>query len=601
MADKHIPSGMGLGQEPNKEPDKKEEKRNIKKFINKKTITIASMSVLALGGIVLSTNVDAQNAVRETANEVSVKVMKTRHSSDFENKKILQENEAIQSESKAAMDGITAQWTDNTVEEVRAEIERQREAGLDAYVVQWGDTLSVLADVLSTSVDELVARNNISDRHLILAGDILDGVLYQTTNADQLSEDQMIGASTDMSHVQETNALDELDNETNDSDDVVDDNVSENPDESVSNDDEDVDNSDKGNFRPVEPGSSDETDDDVDNQILPVDPSIEDNAGRLDEEFGVSPVEDEDIVKDEEIIQVGEDPNTEPIEVPEEDIPVTVTEVSVETEREDVEIPFEIETIEDDELEEGAEFIDVVGTPGLARIDTAITTMSDGTTRKADPVRTVVLEPVNQVVRVGTKPTDKVEVRTEEYVRFEMIDPEIEYIEVDDLNPGEERIIEAGEQGIRYELVKEYYNEHGRFDYEEVVDDNFSGDYDGESYEPREPVKQVIEIGKELDYDRVEEEHREVQIELAPVYVDVDAGEPLIDRNDEPILDSDGNPIILESGEEYVELEGDNAIIRRLFKHYYKEGQEQPIFTEEITFEDVFVTYGVNPLIHRVR
>lgn len=605
MVDKQVPTGMGLGQQPNKEPERK--KRSFKQYVNKKTVTMASMSALALGGFVLATNVEAQDAVRETANEVTVAVMKTRHSSNFENKDVLQNNELIQSESKEALKGITSQWTDNTAEEIRAEIERQREAGLDAYVVQWGDTLEVLAEVLSTTVDELVGRNNISDRHLILAGDILDGVLYQTTNADRLSEDQLVGVSTDLSHLQEENE----DEKT-----LAEGEGVENPDESVS--DEDVDDSlDEGNFGAVEDSDNkDDVDEDVPtNQILPVDPAVENSAKESEDEeladdepadFGVLPINPSDIVdvKDETPdVFVGEDPDSETLEVPEEQIESYVVSVTMEQSDEDIE--FETEYIEDDELDDGAEFVETAGVNGLAVTETEVSTLSDGSTQKGESVRKVVLEPINEVVRVGTLPTVDVEDKSEEYVREVLLDYEVEEVEVDDLGPGEKRVKQQGEYGIRYELVKDIFDFEGNYKDEEVIDENFEGEYGSESYEVSEPVKEIVEVGKEIDYDRVEEVVREVKEPISVKAQTVEAGVPLIDRHKNPILDINGDPLLLLQGEEYVGEEGSHPIVNRMFKVYYKDGVEEPVYEEmihtEFVPEEDFVDFGSFKWIYQAK
>lgn len=96
---------------------------------------------------------------------------------EFEQKEAVLENKSIQTESDKAFGGISAKWTDNSVDDVKAEIARQKEAGLPVYVIQWGDTLSVLAKALDKSVDDLAKTNNLENDDLILTGDVLLGVL----------------------------------------------------------------------------------------------------------------------------------------------------------------------------------------------------------------------------------------------------------------------------------------------------------------------------------------------------------------------------------------------------------------------------------------
>lgn len=43
----------------------------------------------------------------------------------------------------------------------------------DTYIVEWGDTLSHIADAYGVSVESLAARNNISDPNLIVVGQVL--------------------------------------------------------------------------------------------------------------------------------------------------------------------------------------------------------------------------------------------------------------------------------------------------------------------------------------------------------------------------------------------------------------------------------------------
>lgn len=601
-------NGMGLDPQPKKEPERKN--RDFKKYINKKTITITTMSALVLGGIVLSTNVDAQNAVRETANEISVTVMKTRHSSDFENKAVLQENEAIQAESKQALDKITAEWTDNSADEIRAEVERQREAGLDAYVVQWGDTLEVLAEVLNTTVDELVARNNISDRHLILAGDILDGVLYQTTNADRLSDEEMVGVSTDLSHLQESESENPDDNPEFS---PADGEAVENPDAPVSNEnDVESDDLDEGGVEAVDEAVDGNEGEGVTGEQKPAEdiaePAVERPTKELTEEdlddFGVLPIDPTaDVQSEESDVFVGEDPDSEPLEVPDEQIDIYV--VSVVTEQVDEEIPFKTEVIEDDELAEDQRIVETAGTVGLAVTSTEVSTLSDGSTRKGEAVREVVLEPINEVVRVGTLPIAEVKEESEEYVREVLVDYEVEEIEVDDLGPGERRVTQPGEYGVRYELVKDTFDSNGNFMAEEVVEENFEGERGGETYKASEPVKEIVEVGKEIEYDRIEEEVREVKDPIPVMTKTVEAGEPLIDRHDNPILDINGDPLVLLPGEEYVEEEGSHPIVKRTFKVYYKDGVEDPVYEEMIHTdfvpEENFVDVGSFKWIHQAK
>lgn len=208
---KPLVEGMNLGDEQSS--DKEKATKTFNDFINKKTMTITAMSALALGGVFLATNVEAQESIRTTVNEVSVSVMKTRHSSDFEGKEDIQSDETIQKESSSALENITATWTDNSVEEIKAEIERQRELGLTAYVAQWGDTLSVLSEAVGVSVEYLVEQNNISDRHLILTGDILVGVLSNDMVSPNSNESERTISEEELNELLEQEEIEQIVNE----------------------------------------------------------------------------------------------------------------------------------------------------------------------------------------------------------------------------------------------------------------------------------------------------------------------------------------------------------------------------------------------------
>src|SRR5699024_3976720 len=72
-------------------------------------------------------------------------------------------------------------------EDIKEEIERQEELGLKGYVVQWGDTMSLIGEALELNDEELkdlIELNQLEDRNFILAGDILEGVLEVDESAE---------------------------------------------------------------------------------------------------------------------------------------------------------------------------------------------------------------------------------------------------------------------------------------------------------------------------------------------------------------------------------------------------------------------------------
>lgn len=144
----------------------------LKKIKGKWAAVIVAGGVLVGGGAVY-----ANEGAMAQVNTAVVSVMSRVNSSQFNNKTTYLNNEAIQRESSQSMNRITGRWGANSVEQVRAEIERQRAAGLDVYVIQWGDTLSVLAQATGKTVDQIAAENNLGNIHLIFTGDILTGIL----------------------------------------------------------------------------------------------------------------------------------------------------------------------------------------------------------------------------------------------------------------------------------------------------------------------------------------------------------------------------------------------------------------------------------------
>src|SRR5699024_10235573 len=104
-------------------------------------------------------------------------VLSSELGSSFEGKSDLINDNIIKEEVKKALENASLIWQENTVEDIVEEVKRQEEAGLKAYVVQWGDTLSNIAEAVDKDVDKLIELNLIENPDLILTGDILDGVL----------------------------------------------------------------------------------------------------------------------------------------------------------------------------------------------------------------------------------------------------------------------------------------------------------------------------------------------------------------------------------------------------------------------------------------
>ena len=64
---------------------------------------------------------------------------------------------------------FVASWTQRTVAEIRQSLDLFKTSN-NAYVIQWGDTLHVIAEALGMTVDQLVQMNQIANPDLIIAG-----------------------------------------------------------------------------------------------------------------------------------------------------------------------------------------------------------------------------------------------------------------------------------------------------------------------------------------------------------------------------------------------------------------------------------------------
>lgn len=82
-----------------------------------------------------------------------------------------------QEEQLLSQERITPTWTANSISAIQQEIERQSKLGLSDYVIQWGDTLYNLSQAASTTVANLVQKNNIINPDLIYTGARLKGIL----------------------------------------------------------------------------------------------------------------------------------------------------------------------------------------------------------------------------------------------------------------------------------------------------------------------------------------------------------------------------------------------------------------------------------------
>ena len=158
----------------------------------KRKFVVASASALALGLAGLGTLPIYNNGVNV------VQALEGYAKAAFSNKDEVESNVLVQQAKAEAQSKVSASWQVRTVEEVKTEIERQKAAGYPAYVIQWGDTLGVIAAATNQSVADLAAVNQLTDVDRILTGDVLTGVLDKATIAEAKNvEAQRGGASTE--------------------------------------------------------------------------------------------------------------------------------------------------------------------------------------------------------------------------------------------------------------------------------------------------------------------------------------------------------------------------------------------------------------------
>ena len=153
------------------------------------------------------------------------------------------------------------------------------------------------------------------------------------------------------------------------------------------------------------------------------------------------------------------------------------TETEVVTEK----IPFKTKTVEDPELEAGQEHVDVEGQDGEKEITKTYTLEGGKRVGQPTTVEKTLKEPVEKVVRVGTKGADK-EVVTEE------IPFETKKIDDPKLKKGEEKVEVEGAVGQK-EITKVYATEKGERKGQPSIVEKII----------KEPVTRVVHVGTGTD------------------------------------------------------------------------------------------------------
>lgn len=458
---------------------------------------VAALVVVGtLGGVLLS-----NDTVQANVNSVATQVMQNIASSDYESKTELLNDEKIIDESSQALANITDTWEKNTVDKVRAEIIRQREAGLDAYVVQWGDTLSVLAEATNKSVKDLATANNIGNWHLILTGDILQNVLTdspvidnQSENvASEQTEEAAIEASAgDDSSVVETSTKNATNTKT----------VVNNPEEIVS--ESEKDSSDANIEQAVIETEESVTVPNEESTVEEIDEPTETPAvipsEEIDEEISEEPVElpaeeATDESTDESVKEPTEDTVEDEKEAPEQDPSEKSNEEAVENYIEQESISHEVTYQENDQLAQGENKVIQNGVDGTKEVT------YDGQTDEVIS-ESIIQEPVTEIIEVGTMTSETRTEKVQEEVSFET-----ERIENTELENAIEQVVQEGQPGsneLTYEVTYVNGEETGR----ELISEELV----------TEPINRIIEVGtaKESEPEFVTETRREVVQEEIP-------------------------------------------------------------------------------------
>ncbi|HFU4092473.1 TPA: LysM peptidoglycan-binding domain-containing protein [Streptococcus suis] len=95
------------------------------------------------------------------------------------------ENATVELEKERALKKIKGKWSLNTEDVISKEIARQEKLGFNDYIIQWGDTLSIISKVTGKPLNQIVSENRIVDPNLIYTGHILKGILSPVLNLQQ--------------------------------------------------------------------------------------------------------------------------------------------------------------------------------------------------------------------------------------------------------------------------------------------------------------------------------------------------------------------------------------------------------------------------------
>ncbi|AMB98585.1 hypothetical protein AWM75_00625 [Aerococcus urinaehominis] len=153
------------------QPHKEVKTRKLLKKVKGTWVAVLLVTSLAAVGSV------SRVAANNDDQVVIVKADKDEKLANFDKKADLVKDDQVQAEIKRALNLDDQEAKDRTVDDVKKDIKRQKDADLDVYVVQPGDTLALLAKATDQEVADLAEKNQLKKDDKLVTGDILAGVV----------------------------------------------------------------------------------------------------------------------------------------------------------------------------------------------------------------------------------------------------------------------------------------------------------------------------------------------------------------------------------------------------------------------------------------
>lgn len=143
----------------------------MKKTRAKGWVTVGMTSLALLGGVAVATTVDGADTTVQAKSE---KVEKTAKADKKETKAEVTTKASTKEEKTTTVDTTT--WTARSTEQIDESVKAMQNG---KYTIVWGDTLSGITDSvvrsgINTNIDRIASLNQIQDKDLIIAGNILN-------------------------------------------------------------------------------------------------------------------------------------------------------------------------------------------------------------------------------------------------------------------------------------------------------------------------------------------------------------------------------------------------------------------------------------------